>query len=173
MSERNEAANLLLAQVLKLPRTYQQEVPADYIDSNGHVNMMYYTMMANLGMRHFLEQLGLRMTEFQAQQRGFFALRQVISYLNELREGQQFAVHSGIVNYDAKRLHFMHYVVNLSNERVASTDERIAMYIDLSTRRSTTFGPEIEARLETVRLSHAALGWQPELSGSIQLKART
>jgi acyl-CoA thioester hydrolase len=159
-----------LEQALNLPRTYEAEIPEYYLDSNGHMNMMYYTLVGNMGMGHFMESIGINRESFRAKQRGFFALKQIISYLHELREGDLVAVHTGLVNYDAKRLHFMHYVVCLTHNMVASVDERVAMYIDLNQRKSTTFEPEIMAGLERVHAQHASSGWDPDISGVIQLK---
>ena len=169
MIERDQADEIL-KQVLELPRTFEQTVPADYIDLNGHMNVMHYTGVGNFALRKFFEQSGLRFERFESGERGMFALRQVISYLNELREGEQIAVHTGLVGYDAKRLHFIHYIVSLTHQRLASQDERVAMYMDMSRRRSTPFEPEILTDLARVREQYQQFGWQPHLSGAIQLK---
>lgn len=170
MTARNEQADTLLAQVLRLPRTYEQTVPADYMDNNGHMNVMYYTAVGNMAMGRFLGNAGLQHELFQTGRRGMFALRQIISYLSEIREGEEVAVHTGLVGHDAKRLHFIHYVVNLTHGRIASTDERMAMYIDMTVRRSTNFEPQIIAHLQECLARFKEFGWTPELSGAIQLK---
>ncbi len=170
MSDHREAETRLLEQVLKLPRCIELEIPEDYLDAYRHVNMMYYTLIGNLGWRLFFDELGLPREHFTERQHGTFALRQFISYLNELKEGDQIAVHGGLVDYDTKRLHFIFYIVNLSSHKLASSDERLIMYIDMATRRSTTFEPEIMAQLEKARAKHAALGWEPPLSGAISVK---
>jgi acyl-CoA thioester hydrolase len=158
-----------LEQVIKLPKTYEMAVPEDYIDANGHLNMAYYTFIANHGFRAFFEEIGLRRERLNAEHRSTFALRQVISYLNELKEGDLVAVHSGLVDFDSKRLHFMYYIVNLTDHKLASTDERSAMYIDMNQRRSVAFEPEVLENFARVRAAHAATGWKPELSGAIRL----
>ena len=79
-------------------------------------------------------------------------------------------MHSGLIDYDRKRVQFMHYIISLTHNRVAAYDERMAMYIDMSVRRSTEFEPEILAQLETLKQQLAGTGWQPPLSGAIQLK---
>lgn len=169
MTSRNEANALLLEQVLKLPKTHEMEVPEDYIDANGHLNMAYYTFIANHGFRGFFEVIGLKREKMHAEQRSTFALRQVISYLNELKEGDLVSVHSGLVDFDSKRLHFIYYIVNVTEHKLASTDERSALYIDMSKRRATEFDPETLENFARVRAAHAALGWKPELSGAIHL----
>lgn len=173
MTNRPEQSSLM-EQVLKLPRTHEMVIPADYLDFNGHMNVMYYTAVGNMGLVPFFGEAGIRAAisaspEFP-RERGMFALRQVLSYLNELREGERVAVHSGLLGYDNKRVHFMHYIISLDKHRVASTDERVAIYIDLTNRRSTNFEPEIMERLAKVKNRFDGLGWKPELSGAIKLK---
>lgn len=170
MNNRQEAETALLEQVLKLPRATELEIPEDYLDGNRHVNMMYYTLIANLGWRSFFEEIGLPREHFLTSGHSTFALRQFLSYYNELKEGDKVAVHGGFVDYDLKRLHFMFYIVNLTSHKLASSDERLIMYVDMATRRSTTFDPSVMSRLQQTKEAHAALGWQPTLSGAISVK---
>lgn len=170
MSSRHNS-EVTLEQVLRLPRFYEQEVPAEYIDYNGHMNVMYYTGVGNEAILNFFNYLGLGENYLPERNRGFFALRQVLSYFSEIRQGERLAVHTGLAGYDRKRLHFIHYVVNLSRNIIASSDERVAMYIDLSVRRSTEFEPDILETLAKIKENFASTGWQPELSGAIQLKS--
>ena len=58
MTKRSEAEALLLEQVLKLPCVAELEIPEDYLDSNGHMNMMYFTLVANLGWKDFFMSWG-------------------------------------------------------------------------------------------------------------------
>ncbi len=173
MTAPNQATSLL-EQVLKLPRTYKMIIPTDYLDANGHMNVMYYTDVGNQALIYFFRETGLNngmdRQGAETRTRGMFALRQVLTYMNELRAGEEVAVHSGIVGYDSKRVHFMHYIVSLTHNRVASSDERVAIYIDLTVRRSTSFEPELLSNLEKFKAKYANLGWQPEVSGAIQLK---
>ena len=150
MSNREKDGGLL-EQARLLPLTHQQAIPADYMDLNGHMNVMYYTHVGNMALYNFFDSLGLHKQLFVPGKRGMFALRQVISYVNELREGEEIEVHSGLIGYDRKRLQFMHYIVSLTHNRVAAYDERLAMYIDMSVRRSTEFEPEILAQLEPLK----------------------
>ncbi len=160
----------LLEQVLSLPRTHQHTIGPDFIDQNGHMNVMFYTALGNEGIGPFIKSLGLPSDTFEEGRRGMFALRQVISYLAELRQGEEVAVHTGLVGHDAKRLHFVHYIVSLNRQQLASSDERVAMYMDMTTRRSAVFRPDATECLARARATFAASGWKPELSGAIRLK---
>jgi acyl-CoA thioester hydrolase len=159
-----------LEDIIKLPRTHEQLIPADYIDMNGHVNVMYYTHLGNMGIQNFFKVIKLPFDKFARGERGFFALRQVINYLSEIRQGEHVAVHTGLAAFDQKRLHFFHYIVNLSRQKVASSDERLAMYIDMNTRRSASFEPETVENLMKAQEFFAGTGWKPQFSGAIQIK---
>lgn len=169
MTAQSEAATLL-EQVLQLPVTLELTVPADYLDGNGHMNMMYYTGVGNMALRRFHHISGLPTAKFKAGERSMFAIRQVLSYLSECREGDKIEVHSGVLGHDARRIHFFHYVVNLTNNRLSSTDERLAIYIDMTTRRSTVFEPDVVVQLDEAIAKFTDIGWTPELSGAIKLK---
>jgi acyl-CoA thioesterase FadM len=90
--------------------------------------------------------------------------------MNEIRVGEHIAVHTGLVEVDSKRIHFIHYIVNLTHMRVSSSDERVAMYMNMSERRGASWEPEIREKLEQARSFYKSLAWEPELSGAIQLK---
>ncbi len=169
MTNRENAANYL-EQVLKLPCTHEQIIPTEYLDLNGHMNVMYYTHVGNMGLRKFMDNVGLAWDRIKSGERGTFALRQVLSYLNELREGERVALHTGLAGYDNKRLHFVHYIVSLDKNVIASVDERVAIYIDMSTRRTTNFEPDVLEKLAEAKAYFDSLGWHPELSGAIKLK---
>ncbi|MEI7556220.1 thioesterase family protein [Candidatus Chlorohelix sp.] len=154
---------------LNLPRTHELLIPENFIDSNGHMNVMYYTGVGNMGIKPFFKLIGIPDDKIASGERGFFALKQVISYLNELRLGEHVALHTGLVNYDRKRIHLIHHIVNLTRKRVACIDERVAMYMDLKVRRSTEFEPETLEKLKGTLANFNALNWQPQVSGAIQL----
>lgn len=159
-----------LEQVLRLPVVVEHTIPPTWLDANGHMNMMYYTGLGNMSFDRFFKVLGIPFEHFRGRGRSFFALQQVLHYLNELREGDKVEVHSGLVGHDTKRIHFMYYVVNISTGKLASTDERISSYMDMATRRTTPFEPDIVEQLDRALTFFSGLGWTPELSGTIKLK---
>ncbi len=165
------SAEQMLEQVLALPRTYEHQIPHEYIDLNGHMNVMYYTHIGNSGLYKFMRSLGLDYAELAKENRGTFALRQVLSYFNEIHEKDEIAVHTGLVNFDKKRLHFIHYIVNLSRNKLASQDERLAIYMDMSTRKSAEWEADKLARFAEARDFYRNSGWTPELSGAIHIKS--
>jgi acyl-CoA thioester hydrolase len=169
MSIRQEAAEML-EQALTLPRYSTMIIPPDYLDFNGHVNVMYYSMIGNIGTHNFWEELGLsNQLKRSGGTRSTFMLRQVLNYVNELQQEEEIAIHAGLYDFDPRKLHYFVYTISLTNQRLACVDERLEICIDMTTRRSTAFDPEVLAVCEEIKARHAALGWKPKPSGAIRL----
>ena len=113
--------------------------------------------------------MGLPRERMLADHRSTFALRQFISYFNELKVGDKVAVYGQLVDYDSKRVHFIFHIVNKSSHKLASSDERLIMYMDMNTRRSATFAPDVLIQMEQVKARYAAMDVKPELSGAIKI----
>ena len=56
------------------------------------------------------------------------------------------------------------------DDLVAATGEFLAAHIDMATRRTADFAPQVAANLDRMLAEHAALDWQPSLSGAIQVR---
>jgi acyl-CoA thioesterase FadM len=148
-----------------------REIPGDYIDRNQHMNMMYYTPIANEGLRRFFGHLGVDLPALRAGGQSMVVARQVLLYRHEVLQGERVAVHGGLHAFDASRLHYFLYTVSLDHGRIACVDERLGVCIDSQRRRSGAFPAAFLARLEEARQACAATGWQAEPSGAIRIRA--
>jgi acyl-CoA thioester hydrolase len=161
----------ILEQALKLPLCSEMIIPEDYLDGNGHMNMMYYTLVGNIGSRQFWDDLGLRHQLKRSEgKRSTFMLKQVLNYVHELREGEEVAIYAGLADYTPKLLHYFVYIVSKTDNRLACWDERLEISIDMAIRRSAPFDPEVLEQIERVRQKHQSTGWTPDFSGAIKLK---
>ncbi|MCU0514686.1 MAG: thioesterase family protein [Anaerolineae bacterium] len=152
-------------QLLSLPRTHQATIPPAYLDEMGHMNVMYYVHLFDRGAWGLFAHAGITFAALQAQQGGMFALQQFIQYLAEVHAGQTLSVYSRVLGVSARRLHFVHILLNDSTGSIAATQEVLAAYADLTTRRTADFPAEAAARLAALRADHAALPWAPPLCG--------
>ena len=160
----------MLDQVKALPQILTREVPPEFIDGNGHMNMARYTEIGNEGLLRFLRLIGADVRALRARGFSVVASRQALVYRHELLAGERVAVHAGLYAADGGRIHYFLYTVSLDHDRVACTDERLGVCLDLARRRSAPFPDDVPARLESARLAHAATGWAPELSGAIRIR---
>jgi len=146
-------------------RTSTRQVPPEWIDYNGHMNVAYYTMAVDHALDEILDQLGLGVGLVQTHNMGPMALQSQIHYLDELLEGQSFACDFQLLDADRKRIHVFFTMLHLENGTEAATWEGISMNVDLGARRSAPYPAECWERVERLKEAHALLP-PPLLAGA-------
>ncbi len=156
---------IALADLQALPITNRITIPEDYRDEMGHMNIQYYVRIYDQAAWGLFEWLDISLEDLQATQNGMFALKQFIQYFAEVHVGETVVVRSRVLGKSAKRLHFIHFMVNESTQKLASTFEVLTTYADLSIRRSAPFNDAIAAKIQQRIDEHDQLTWEPPLSG--------
>lgn len=123
--------------VAALPSFFDQEVPADYVDMNGHMNITHYFALGAWGPWKRMADLGMP-EEYMATGSSFFTASHHISYLSELRQGERFAVHAAFAERTDKALHSVGFVVDHTNRRVACVMEIVHVHVSLESRRASS-----------------------------------
>ena len=152
-------------QVQQLPVTHTAQIPVDYLDDMGHMNVMWYTHLFSVAMGGMLQMIGITPEHVEQQRGGSFALECHIRYLSEVRVGQEITVHTRMVSRTAKRYQVLHVMLNAQKQDVAATFEAVGAYIDMRTRRMAPFPLQIAARLDELIAQHQPLSWPPPLCG--------
>lgn len=116
------------------------EVKPEWIDYNGHMNMGYYLVAFDyIATDQFYDSMNIGVAHKQALGKTTFTLGANIDFVKEVREGDRLRLTSQLVDYDHKRLHYIHCMYNDEQGYLAATNECLGMYIDLESRRSTSF----------------------------------
>lgn len=156
-------------EVLTLPSGPRLIVPAEYGDTNGHLNVRYHLAIYDDAEWAIFERLGLGDEHAEAGIGGIFALEQHLTYRREVLVGDEVSVQVRIIGRDQRMIHLVHYLANHTHHEVAGSMEALNAYVDLQTRRLASF-PAVSAEgLDGHITRAAALEWQPVLSGSIVL----
>jgi len=152
----------------QLPITHRTVIPEEYIDAMGHMNVMWYTHLFGKATVALFAQVGMDRDYFQSGRGGTFALKEVTSYLIEVRFGEEVAVRSRVLGRSAKRLHVMHFMTKGHPEVLTTTHEFLCTHVDLKIRRSSPFPEPVAAAIDRLVASHSALGWNAPVSGVLQ-----
>jgi acyl-CoA thioester hydrolase len=150
-----------------LPVTHRTVILEDYIDLMGHMNVMWYTHLFTKATGALFQQVGLNREYFQAHQAGTFALKQLFTYLIELREGEDVTIRTRVLGRSAKKLHVMHFMTKGQPEVSAAICEFLAAHIDMRVRRTAPFPPSIAGAIDRLVAEHAALPWPAPVSGAM------
>ena len=140
------------AVVAALPSYFDQEVPAEYVDLNGHMNITHYFSLGAVGPWKRMAELGMP-EDYMVTGESFFTASHHISYLSELRQGERFAVHAAFADRTDKAVHSVGFVLDYTNDKVACVMEICHVHVSMETRRATSIpdwlGTAIDAEITT------------------------
>lgn len=123
--------------------TFRGAVHPWEIDVMGHMNVRHYMAKYDDATLQLFGMLGLTIAYFRAANRAMGAVQQNLSYRRELFAGNLVVVRSEILELGARKLRFLHRMVELtSGEEVASAD-MIGVHFDRETHRSTPFAESV------------------------------
>ncbi len=126
-----------------------------WIDENGHMNLAYYVVVFDTATDLLWSAIGLGEPYRQRTGHGTFAVETHILYRAELLLHDRVQVTSQILGADAKRIHLAHELRR--DATVAAQQELMLLHVDLGTRRTVPFLPDIAARVASAAQDHAAL----------------
>lgn len=152
-----------------LPVTWRQVIPESYLDLMGHMNVMWYTHLFSQATLEFFSSFGMGLDYWKNQHAGTFALEAHIRYLVEIRVGAQVRVMTRAVARSARRIHYMHFLVNEDDHVIATIGEFVSAHIDMAIRRTSPFPDALAQRIDTMCQQHDRLPWDPPLCGAIRV----
>jgi acyl-CoA thioester hydrolase len=148
-----------------LPRLQELVVPVEYRDENEHVNVRYYMTIFDEAGYPMISNLGLT-PEFHVQHgTGGFDLEHHLHYLNEVLIGDRVAVYYRLLARSAKRIHYMMFLINETQQKLAATYECVNSFANLVERKTAPYPPEIAARIDAVLAQHQQLDWAAPVCG--------
>lgn len=149
----------------QLSPVFHATVVPEWIDSMGHMNVMWYTHMFSHGTMAFYRSLGLSKEYFVANQAGSFVLEQHVRYLSEIRLGESVSVRVRALGRSERKFHVMGMLVKDDAGVLAATYEGVTAHIDMTTRRTSAFPKAIQTAFDETLAEHEKLEWAPPLNG--------
>lgn len=150
---------------------HRECVQPDWIDYNGHMNLAYYMLAFDHATDKFFDFVGLGETYMKAKSRSTFTLEAHITYDRELMLDAPMRIETQLLDYDEKRLHYMHFMYHDEVNFLASSNELISLHVNMKTRRSAPMPLDVLAQLDRIAFSHKTLA-RPQQSGRVISIAR-
>jgi acyl-CoA thioester hydrolase len=149
---------------------YRDVVREEWIDYNGHMNMGYYLVVFDLATDEFLDFLGLDSAHRTEHRVTTFSLEAHTCYLRELRSGDPLRFETQLLDFDEKRIHYVHGMYHAQEGYLAATNELMSLHVSQQTRRAAPMAPAVLERLARVREAHARLGPPPQAGRRIGMQ---
>jgi acyl-CoA thioester hydrolase len=153
----------------QLPQFHQVTIPGEYIDPMGHMNIRWYMALYDTAGWNFFASIGMTQEYYERNQAGGFALIHFIRYLAEVRQDEIISVRTRIIGRSAKRLHYVHFMINETTQKLASTLEALGTHADMRIRRTAPYPPELAAAIDAKVAEYREFDWEAPLSGCIKL----
>lgn len=155
------------AHLASLPLTHRITITDGYLDLMGHMNVRHYLGIFDDATWHFFAHFGMDHHYYTTSGNGSFALQQFIYYAAEVRADETVAIRSRLVARTDRRIHFIHFMVNETTDRLAATVEVLGSHADLRVRRTSPFPADIAAKQDALLAEHNRLTWPAPLCGAI------
>lgn len=130
--------------------TYGVKVKPEWIDHNGHLNVAYFVLAFDYTTDAYYETLLIGNDYPGESGCSVFTLGMDVDYLTELFAGDEVEISTQLLDWDRKRLHYYHTMVNLSTGTIAATNECLGMNVNLQSRRSASFPERVQQKLSKV-----------------------
>jgi acyl-CoA thioester hydrolase len=137
------------------------QIEPSWIDYNGHLNMAYYNVMFDRAIDELWLRLGIGPAYMKERHGSTFTAECHVRYLREVHLGDPVQVSILLVAADEKRLHTFEELRHASEGWLSATSENMTLHVDMATRRTAPFPPDIRARIEAAVHAHAG-GARPE-----------
>ncbi len=153
--------------VRTLPAYFEMQVPDDYIDPNGHMNITKYFELGAWAPWERLGDFGAGMSYIGERQLSFYTVEHHIRYLGELRLGERFSVRPAFVGRADKALHAIAFVVDEGRDRIACSMEIMYVHVSMESRRAVSVPADVAAALDAEVAERA---WAADVATGLTLR---
>ncbi|NET74008.1 MAG: thioesterase-like protein [Sphaerospermopsis sp. SIO1G2] len=144
-------------------------VKPEWLDYNGHMNVGYYVVAFDMATDMLYEQLGIGEAYLQ---RGFsvYTLGMNVDYLHELFAGEQATVTTQLLDWDHKRVHYVHLMHHAESGKLVSVNECLGMNVNLETKRSALFPDDVQASLQEMFEAHQTVPFPEQVGRKLGIR---
>ena len=152
---------------------FRAVVRPEWIDDNRHMNMGYYLVVFDLATDEWMRFVGLDRAHRRAREVTTFCLEAHVTYHREVKVRDRLRFTTRLLDFDAKRIHYIHEMFHADAGYLAATNELMSLHVSEQTRRGAPMADEIVERLGRIRAVHDRLPRPPQVGRVIGLAART
>ena len=133
---------------------FRDIVRPDWIDNNNHMNMGFYLVVFDLATDAWMPFIGLDQAYRKANNSTTFSLEAHITYDREVRVNAPLRFTTRLIDFDAKRIHYIHQMYHGDEGYLASTNELLSLHVSQECRRAATMSDAVLARLARIKSAH-------------------
>src|SRR4051794_24450224 len=148
------------------------QIEPQWIDYNGHLNMAYYNVMFDRAIDELWLRLGIGPGYMKERHGSTFTAECHVRYLKEIHLGDPVQVSILLIGADEKRLHTFEELRHATDGWLSATSENMTLHIDMKTRKTAPFPPDIRARIELLATAHRTLARPDGLGRKVEMPSK-
>jgi carnitine 3-dehydrogenase len=149
-------------------RLLVREVPADWLDYNGHVTESRYTQMFGEATDALLHYIGVD-ADYLDGGGSYYTVETHISHLGQLFAGDRVQATTQVLGWDDKRLHVFHTLARTGEDEPVALAEHMLIHVDAAAGRAAPVRDQVRTRLAALAEAHAPLPRPPRAGRRIAL----
>jgi len=157
-----------LVQLTQIPPHLTRTVPAEHLDSNGHMNVRHFFNAHVDASGMAMAEIGVDQNYVAQRRLGFFTAEHHLQYVAEVLSGDRISVHVRFLERSEKVLHNVSFLVNQTRGALACVFEVLTVHIDQSTRRAVAMPPDVAVQVERKFAVSQALDWSTPMRLSLR-----
>jgi carnitine 3-dehydrogenase len=144
-------------------RLLEQEIPADWIDYNGHVHESRYLQLFGDASDALLRLIGVD-GGYVSRTGSFYTVETHLSHLGQACAGHRVRVETQVLGFDGKRLHVFHRLLRVGESAPLATAEQLLLHVGAAAGRVVAANGAVASRASEIARVHAGLA-RPERAG--------
>jgi carnitine 3-dehydrogenase len=135
---------------------YSREIPADWLDYNGHVTESRYLDLLGEATDALLRYIGVD-AAYLGSGASYYTVETHISHLSQLYAGDRVQAATQVLGSDDKRLHLFHVITRVGEDSPVATGEHMLVHVDAVAGRAASVRDGVRDRVEALAAAHADL----------------
>ncbi|HXJ42984.1 MAG TPA: thioesterase family protein [Bryobacteraceae bacterium] len=148
---------------------YKTLIPDSWADTNGHVNVRWYAVLYDDAGDVLHDMHALTLESHRARNSGTMDLEHHTHFISEVMPGETVSVYVRALAVNAKRLHYLMFVVNESQNRLASIFECINSFVDLNVRKTAPWPEATRLLMDEMIAAHSKASWPAPVTGAMSV----
>jgi carnitine 3-dehydrogenase len=137
-------------------RFYRCDVDANWIDYNGHMTESSYLAAFGDASDALFRYIGID-EAYRASGNSYYTVETHINYYLECGSGDTLEFTTQVLDFDAKRLHFFHEMMNSATSELVCTTEQMLVHVDTVAARAAAAKEHVLEALTAVLTAHQQL----------------
>lgn len=153
-------------------QTDLREIPQEWIDYNGHLNMAYYNVLFDSAADTAFEKLGCGQEYLKTYNHSFYTAEAHVKYKQELHSGHKVTASFQLIEYDKKRLR-VYQELHHEDGWLAATCELLMLHIDMNGPRVAEMPSDVMEKVIQMHKAHSNLTIPQAVGQGIALKRQS